>query len=213
MLPLTGGLEYNYLAMFTATAPLWKPALAAAQVYLGTLPTLTDGFFKHIYYHWTVAPFDHEFTDYNAEIILVDYQWRMKTEGDIQANASADAANMASHTWHRNSHAFGIAVSGMDGATMTDFGPDAVQVHELEFLAACGAAVAKKYGLDASGRSDDGLPVIMTHAEAAIADGYYGERWDLAEFVATPIPPSQMKAAASGAVLRMRTHQYKLGLV
>ena len=120
----------------------------------------------------------------------------------------------------------------MDGATQQDFGLTSVTAAGLEWLCAGAAAFAVKYGLDAAGNvangtthqgdngtvSTTGEPVIITHAEAAIFDGYFCGytddpdcRWDLACLVPGGSVTPEV-AVQTGDALRARIHAYKLAL-
>jgi hypothetical protein len=143
---------------------------------------------------------------------LADDKWVLKLTHDPRDNMPGlTDAPMASHTWHRNSWALGIAIGGMDGATTNNFGKDPVQLHELQYLCAGAAALAAKYGVQANQDLGGGEHTIMTHAEAAIQDGYFGERWDLALF--EPGPLTQTGARYHGDLLRQRIHVIKSQLI
>ena len=198
---------------FNPNATIDNAVLAKARLFMGTLPDIPEGDIHRIYLHWAVAPFGCTFTDYNFMVNLINGQWVIQTTGDPRDNVPGLTNKpVHSHTWHRNSYALGIAIGGMDGATTSNFGPDAVQLHELEVLCAAAATVAKAYGVQAN------LPVgitmrehtIMTHAECAAQDGYFGERWDLARFEPGPISPEI--ARAHGDLLRKRIHVIKAAM-
>ena len=207
------------------------------------LPSIGGGVIDRIYLHWTAGPFHHESSLYNAEIDLdaAGTSWTMIVTHDPRQNARGlDNSTMASHTYRRNTGAVGISVAGMDSGTFANFGPDAVQMHELEFLCACAAAFAQKYDVQADapapmkfpgGGRPDREHTIMTHAEAALTtpsdtkDGVHFEhyycfkdghdpdcRWDLAATNAQATAPSENQAFATGELLRGRIHQYKTAL-
>jgi hypothetical protein len=118
----------------------------------------------------------------------------------------------------------------MDGASETNFGPDGVQVHELEFLCALAALCAVEYGIDSNGTvaapgSDHldnnnanvntaGEHNILTHGECAVIDAYPTERWDLGTLVALADGASLTPAMRSqcGDALRERIHGYAVAL-
>lgn len=192
-------------------------AIKEARVFYGLLPDLASGaYFNRLYLHWEVEAFGCVDGAYNGVVALKGGMWRALISHDPRDNARQIGSGMtyAEHTYQRNSFAFGLAVSGMDGATMADFGPDAIQGHELELLCSAGAAVCLKYGLNPLGTTThNGVSehIILTHAEAAIFDSYFGERWDLAIFNPngdkSDATPAQ--AVQSGAVLRARIASYK----
>lgn len=196
---------------FDPGAPIDPQVLADARAFEQTLPAIARGDVHRIYLHWAVAPFGCLFDDYNFMIDLEGGRWVMKTTRNPQNNIPGmNDDPMASHTWHRNSWALGIAIGGMDGATTTNFGADPVQLHELQYLCACAAAVAHRYDVQADDDLGGGEHTIMTHAEAALQDGYFGERWDLALFA--PGPLTESGARYHGELLRKRVRAYKIAL-
>ncbi|MGH7745610.1 MAG: hypothetical protein ACREQ5_12590 [Candidatus Dormibacteria bacterium] len=206
---------------------LLPSALAAAQVFHAALPALRPGmYFDHLYLHWAVEPFGHLDGAYNAEVDLEGGEWVLQiTHNPLDNAVDITDGPYAAHTYSRNSHAFGLAVAGMDGATSTNFGEDGLQLHEIEYLCAAAAAVCWKYDLDAMGQSSSRLhpgPVIETHATAAIKDLYYpgdgdpDSRWDLAilapQAIGAPFP-SKTVAEVTAAALRLKIHNYKAALM
>jgi len=202
---------FNPLGSFSPTSPIAPALLSKARAFMETLPTLPpQAHLNRIYYHWAVAPMGCEFKDYDAMADVVNDAWVLKITGSPVENAMG-APDESMHTWHRNSHAFGIAIAGMDGATASNFGPDPITLAGLDHLCAAGAAVARKYMIDLS-ESFGGEPALMTHAEAAVADLYFGERWDLATFVPLPsgVALSPSFAKICGDALRARTRALKM---
>ena len=222
---------------FDLGAPVNAHALADAKDLLAALPTVPANGINRIYLHWSVSPYSDTFSDYNGSAYMASGYWTMGMTHDPRDNvAGLDAAAPASHTWHRNTGAVGVAISAMEGASQANFGSYPVTVAGLEYLCACAAAFASKYGVDASGvvpapgadhEGDSGPvntagePSIITHAEAAIFDGYYcgytsdpNCRWDLAAFEAKEDGGSILPetAVACGTALRSRIHAYKLAL-
>ena len=199
--------------IFNVTAPPALDALNDARTFMTTLPAIPVGSVRRIYLHWAVAPFGCTFIDYNFMVNLVNGKWVVQSTGDPRDNVPGMTDKPThSHTWHRNSWAIGIAIGGMDGATASNFGKDGVELHELEYLCATAAAVAKAYGLqaDITVGGDPNEHTIMTHAECAAQDGYFGDRWDLAEF--EPGPISILGARYHGELLRKRIHTIKAAL-
>jgi hypothetical protein len=227
---------FNPLGSFDPNAPLLQDALGAAKAFRSTLPAIPQGTVERIYLHWAVEPFGCTDGAYNFEVDLEGGQWVMKMTHDPRDNMAGLNENAAaSHTWERNTDAIGIAISGMDGATSTDFGPDGVQLHELEYLCALAAIVSVDYGVDTMGKvpapgrthpsSNDsgdhpgsvnttGENNIETHGTVAEYDDYPGERWDLGCLHALPPGVSltaQMRTASAEA-LRQRIHAYAAAL-
>lgn len=220
--------------MFAGTGPLDEGALAAARALLGQLPQIREGGIERIYLHWTVAPFGCVFRDYNAEVDLEGGRWVIRLTHDPIDNATGDGE--ANHTFRRNTGAVGISIAGMDHATFSNFGPDPVQMHEMEYLCAAAAAFARKYSIQSNspapakypgGGRPDRERTIMTHAEAALmtpGDGDYPHyycfkdggdpdcRWDLATTNAQGHQPTEAEAFAQADALRARIRQYKVAL-
>lgn len=224
-------MSWTPVGDFNPEAPLLDDALNAAQAFKAKLPTIPSGGISRIYLHWAVESFGCTDGAYNFEVDLEGGQWVMVLTHDPRDNvAGLDNNPEASHTWHRNTGAIGIAISGMDGATTTDFGPDGVQLHELEYLCALAALCAVTYGVDSNGTvpapgfnhaDNNGANVntagehnILTHGECAIIDSYPSERWDLGALHALPSGVSLTPAmrSQSGDALRERIHNYALVL-
>lgn len=200
--------------------PLDPHALAQGKSLLVSLPSLANG--EHIdreFDHWSVEEYGSCDGQYNIVIELENGQWvaKISTSPRLNAVQVSSLHPYAAHTYQRNSHAVGIAVNGMIGATTSDFGSQPIQLHEIEVLCAANAAVAKKYGIDLGG-SVNGEHTLMTHAEAAILDSYFpgdGDpqaRWDLARLHASNAPLTKDEARATGDLIRARSHAYKLEL-
>ncbi len=223
---------YSPIGEFNPNAPLLAEALAAAKAIKATFPPIPAGLAKRVYYHWAVEPFGCLDGSYNFEVDLEGGAWVMKMTHDPRDNmAGLNSNEMASHTWERNTNAIGIAISGMDGATATNFGPDGVQLHELEYICALGAAVCRQYGIDTLGKvpppgeshassNDSGNvpgPInttgefnLETHATCAMYDDYRPERWDFGVLHALPAGTSLTDAyrVQSADAMRQRTHLY-----
>lgn len=224
---------FNPLGDFVPTAAVDERVLAKAKVLLESLPDVPAGSLSRLYLHWTQQPFGCTFADYNGEADFQNDDWAMIVTHDPRDNVAGFASNPgASHTWHRNTSALGVALAGMTGATEKDFGPDAVTPLGLEHLCAAAAAFASRYGIDALGivqrgtihAGNDGDPIdttgehtVLTHAECATIDGYLCGytadpdcRWDLGSLVALPEGVALTKAMVSqcGDALRQRIHVY-----
>jgi hypothetical protein len=224
-------MSFNPIGFFEPGAPLLEEAVAAARAFVPQLPTVPGGSINREYLHWEVEPWDDADPAYNGVVVLRDGKWQMVLSHDPRDQVAGLNDNApASHTWHRNTGAVGLAIAGMSGASTTDFGPYPVQVHQLEYLCAMAAAFAVKYGIDTAGTvpppgsnhaDDDGNNVnttgehtILTHGECAVIDAYPDERWDLASFVPLPAGLSlttQMRSQC-GDALRERIHLYAAAL-
>lgn len=220
-------MTFNPLGAWSASGPLNTTAIASAVVFYRKLPILSNGFLDRMYNHWTVGHYDQDFSDYNACIRFADGHFFIDLTHDPLGNATGDEATMASHTYRRNSHAFGISTDDMVGATQHDFGPEPLTVMTLEFLCAANAAAAMKYGIDLAGKCTRvpfvGEPNLLTHAEAANTPGspplyanYYvtGERWDLASEAPLPdgMTTNNIDPSVMGNAIRARSHDYKLAV-
>lgn len=229
-------MSFNPLGRFDPNAPLNPGIVAKAQAFCDALPQVSDGSILRCYAHWSVSPYTATFSDYNGMAVDGAGSWSLKQTHDPRDNVPGLTDNaVASHTWQRNTGAVGVAIAAMSGADVHDFGAYPVTVAGLDALCACLAAFAKRYNLDASGTvahgathdgdngpvNTTGEPVIITHAEAAIFDGYFcghtvdsNCRWDLASFVALPEGDALTEdmARTCGNALRKRIHAYKLAL-
>jgi hypothetical protein len=227
-------VTFNPLGHFNPEAPADAGILAKARALLAELPHANAGDIDRIYLHWSVAPMCDRFADYNV-MILSNTGYYMAITHTPADNAVSTFApeSYAAHTYCRNEGAVGVCLSGMDGATETNFGPDPETVTGLTHLCAAAAAVALKYGVDVSGLSGPGPRgtyagehTILTHAEAANLPGepgQYGpygpppgtsERWDLAVF--TPLTNGAVldkeMASMCGDALREVIRTYKIAL-
>jgi hypothetical protein len=108
----------------------------------------------------------------------------------------------AQHTRGRNGFAAGISVMGMQDARPGDFGPFPLTEPLIDALCRVGARLATFYKVPVDPEH------ILTHAEAAVADGYFGngenQRWDIARLRPDPRPLAPADAAEAGDELRRR---------
>jgi hypothetical protein len=108
----------------------------------------------------------------------------------------------AAHTSGRNSFSAGIAVCGMREAQPADFGMFPLREEMVGALCEVAARLCAFYQIKIDAAS------LMTHAEAALQDGYFGtgteERWDLARLAPSPAPLGAAEAIAAGDYLRER---------
>lgn len=106
----------------------------------------------------------------------------------------------AAHTGGRNSYAAGLSIMGMRDARPGDFGPYPLQPPAVDALCALAAQIADFYAIPIDADH------IMTHAEAALVDGYFGtaddQRWDIARLTPSPQPLTVQDALETGARLR-----------
>jgi hypothetical protein len=220
---------FNPLGNFKPNAAIVPGILDKAKSFYAKLPECTSGGLRYIYLHWTVGSMGECFDDYNVETPYAngDYYFAM-THSPLDNDATGSMQNYAAHTFHRNTGGIGVAITGMDGATVNNFGDDGVTVTGLTYLCAAAAVVAAKYGIDVAGTKADGFyageHTVLTHAEAADLVGNppqyepYGPlngatRWDLCSFVAVPEGESLPPAHVCGDALRSLIHSYKEALL
>ena len=116
----------------------------------------------------------------------------------------------AAHTAGRNSYAAGLSIMAMKDAHPHDFGSYPMRPEAIDTMCALAAKLAAFYTIPVDANH------IMTHAEAAMIDGYFGtapeERWDIARLA----PSAQLllphDALVTGEALRRRIgdHRKKL---
>jgi cold shock CspA family protein len=170
---------------------LWRPAFPA-----GTL--------RAIILHWTAGDYDTPYSAYHFCLSGENDAYVHAThalEANMRELKTGDPVDYAAHTAGRNSFAAGIAVCAMRGAAPEDFGEFPVTVPQIEALCALAAQLVRAY--------DIRLGRVRTHAEAALADGYFGagsadRRWDLARLEPAPHALRLEEATATGDRLRAR---------
>lgn len=179
--------------------PTWKVA--------DWQPKLPHGPIENIYIHWSAHDYRSVYPAYHFcvafdesnEIVVVNTH-------DVRENMrnvyDAPDDPYAAHTRKRNSFALGIAVMAMEKSTPEDFGPYPLTEPLIDALCLVAAQLARCY--DVPVNADH----IMTHAEAAVRDGYFGtkpeERWDIARLKPDPRPLIPQDAIDIGDELRSR---------
>ena len=178
------------------------------------VPNFPRGDLRRIYLHWTGGDYRTVYPAYHFCVALdVDGSPLVATTNDVCANmrdVRADAAALyAAHTAGRNSHALGLAVCGMLGATPADFGSFPLRDEMLDAFCGLAARACVAYAIPIDAKS------VMTHAEAALLDGYYGsaegERWDIARLVPDMRPLEPDDATRTGELLRARIRAFASG--
>lgn len=174
-------------------------------------PDLPAGKIERIYTHWSAHDYRSVYPAYHfcvatkddGEIVVVhthDVRENMRNVYD------APDEPYAAHTRKRNSFALGISVMAMEGSNPADFGRYPLTKSLIDALCLLGAQLVKFYGvtLDADH--------VMSHAEAAYHDGYFGtlpeERWDIARLEADPRPLVPQDALTVGEELRERMRAF-----
>lgn len=165
---------------------------------------LPDGRIDRLYLHWSAQEYDRLSSSYH---FVVGYRGRTlfaQQTHDVRENMRKLTEDMeyAAHTRARNSFAIGVSALSMLDATPHDFATQPLTDELVDALCAMCAYLAKRYAIVVDADH------VMTHAEAAIIDGYFGlspeERWDLARLApsATPLTPAEAKE--TGELLRRR---------
>ena len=165
-------------------------------------PQFPPGRIEAVYLHWSGGDYATVYPAYHFCIV-------QRKSGIAVAQTSGLTANMrdvrsggayAAHTAGRNSYAAGISAMGMRDATPDDFGAYPLTDALVGGLVTVAAAIVRAYGIPIDERH------VLTHAEAAISDGYFGtaedERWDVARLRASPAPLTPREALATGMELR-----------
>ena len=222
---------FSPLGTWSPRSPIPDALIDKGHAFAASLPDLTVGssFIRDIFWHWSVELLCDSDAHYSGSATYANGVWSMSLGTSCLGNAAGDPDTEAAHTWRRNSHAFGLALAGMDGATETNFGPDPVTHAGLDTMLMMGAAVAMKYDIDVTasvGRHDAygnyvTEPAGMTHAEVALVDRYYpgdgdpDSRWDFSSLIPLPVGVELDRSWPKivGDAFRDRTHTYKLALM
>ncbi len=170
------------------------------------IPSFPPGVIRRIYLHWTGGDYATVYPAYHFCVSLAsDGKPAVVATHDIRANmrdVTAGDAPYAAHTAGRNSYALGVAICGMADAVPGDFGRYPLR----DDLIAAGCALAARACAAYALPIDPGA--VLTHAEAALADGYFGcgegERWDIARLAAERRPLDPDDAGRTGDLLRAR---------
>jgi hypothetical protein len=175
-----------------------------------TTGELPGGRIERIYTHWSAHDYESVFPAYHfcvamkadGEIVVVNTHDVRENMRDVY---KAPDEPYAAHTRGRNSFALGISVMAMEKATPEDFGSYPLTPALIDGLCLVGARLAERYGVPIDADH------VMSHAEAALRDGYFGtapeERWDIARLAPDQTPLQSQEAIDVGERLRsaMRT--------
>jgi len=169
---------------------------------------LPEGRIEKLYLHWSARAYDQPSASYH---FVVGYRqgrlFALQTH-DVRENMRPLTVDMeyAAHTAKRNSFAIGVSALSMLDATPQNFGSQPLTDELVDALCAMCAYLAQRYGIAIDADH------VMTHAEAAIHDGYFGltseERWDLARLKPAQEPVTPAEAQATGEVLRQKIRDY-----
>lgn len=177
----------------------------------GWTPALPQGRIERIYTHWSAHDYNSVYPAYHfclatgddGELLVVnthDVRENMRNVYD-----SPDEP-YAAHTRKRNSFALGISIMAMEGSRPDDFGAYPLTEDRIDGLCLMAARLAAFYDVPIDADH------IMSHAEAALHDGYFGtlpeQRWDIARLVAGPRPLVEQDAIDIGEELRRRMRRF-----
>lgn len=178
------------------------------------IPSFAPGELRAIYLHWTAGDYATTYPAYHFCVALGPGGLPfVAATHDVRANmrdVRAGGEPYAAHTAGRNSFALGLAICGMVGATPDDFGAYPLRDDLIDACCRLAAHAARAYGIALDAAS------VMTHAEAALVDGYFGsgddERWDIARLVPEPRPLVADDARRTGDALRARIRAFARAL-
>ncbi len=170
------------------------------------IPIFVPGDLRAIYLHWTAGDYRTTYPAYHFCVALGDDgRPTVVATHDARANmrdVRAGDAPYAAHTAGRNSFALGLAICGMAGAEPADFGDYPLRDDLVRTFCELAAYAARAYGIAIDAEH------VMTHAEAALVDGYFGtsddERWDIARLRPEARPLASDDARRTGDELRAR---------
>ena len=174
-------------------------------------PSFPHGRIERLYLHWSAHSYQEVFPAYHFCIATSESQATLVVQTNrIEANMrdlrKAPHEPYAAHTRGRNSFAVGLSIMGMQGATPQSFGTYPLTESLVDGLCLVAARLAAFYGIPI----DAGH--ILTHAEAAVADGYFGtapeERWDIARLEEHPAALRPEEASQIGDRLRERMARF-----
>jgi hypothetical protein len=186
-----------------ASYPHWKLTEWPAEFPAGRIDNIYTHWSAHDYssvfpaYHYCVA------TDADGTIVVVNTHDPRKNMRDVYQGPEEPYCQ---HTRKRNSYAIGISIMAMEGSKPDDFGKYPLTEELIDALCLVGAKIAAFYGIAIDADH------VMSHAEAAVRDGYFGiepeQRWDIARLVAEPRDVVEQDALNVGEELRRRMRAF-----
>lgn len=164
------------------------------------------GRIDYIYTHWSAGDYASVFPAYHFCIATTPSGLVVVNTHDVRENMRAVHEDperpYAQHTRGRNSYALGISIMAMEGATPANFGAYPLTEALIDGLCLVGARLAAFYNVPIDADR------VMSHAEAAVRDGYFGasdeQRWDIARLVPSDSPLVEREATDVGEALRSR---------
>lgn len=178
-------------------------------------PEFPEGRIERIYTHWSAHDYRSVFPAYHYcvatndadEIVVVqtsDLRDNMREVRELPERP------YTAHTRGRNSYAAGISIMAMEGSTPTDFGEYPLTEPLINALCLTAAHLAKFYNITIDADH------VMSHAEAALRDGYFGtgpeQRWDIARLRAEPRALVPADGTTVGEELRSRMRTFLASL-
>ncbi|MDQ6780261.1 MAG: N-acetylmuramoyl-L-alanine amidase [Candidatus Eremiobacteraeota bacterium] len=169
---------------------------------------LPGGRIDRLYLHWSAGPYDIPSSSYHFVVGYRRGELFAQQTHDVRENMRRLSEDMeyAAHTRGRNSYAIGVSALSMLEATPHDFGTQPLTEQLTDALCAMCGYLARRYDIALDAEH------VMTHAEAAIIDGYFGlspeERWDLARLAPAAGPVTPQEAFVTGELLRERIRAY-----
>jgi hypothetical protein len=172
----------------------------------------TSGPIERIYVHWSAHDYESVYPAYHfcvakkssGSIVVVNTHDVRENMRDVY---SGPELPYAQHTRKRNSFALGISVMAMQNATPSDFGRYPLTEELIDALCLAGGRLAAFYQVPIDADH------IMTHAEAALLDGYFGtaenQRWDIARLTPNPQPLQEREAVDVGEELRHKMRLFR----
>jgi hypothetical protein len=169
-------------------------------------PKFAPGRLERIYLHWSAGDYETVYPSYHYCVAFSSGVPLVVETNDLRANmhdVRQSTDPYAAHTAGRNSYTAGIAVMAMRDAQPDDFGEFPLTPQTVDALCAVAATIADAFDIPLDAAH------VMTHAEAAIVDGYFGassddERWDIARLAPSPLPLTEEEARRTGEELRAR---------
>lgn len=161
--------------------------------------------------HWSAGDYTTTYPAYHYCITWDGEAAHVVNTRDLRENMRDvyfdDERPYAAHTSRRNAYSAGLSVMGMHGATPANFGEFPLRPECIDAMCSLAAELAAAFDIDVD--SDH----IMTHAEAAILDGYFGvaenQRWDGARIAPSVAPLTPDEAIRTGDELRARIARFK----
>jgi hypothetical protein len=170
------------------------------------MPDLPTGQIDRIYEHWSAHDYESVYPAYHFCVAKRGGELLVVQTHDVRENMrnvyEKPDQPYAAHTRGRNSFAIGMSIMAMEGAAPDNFGLYPLTEELVDGFCLAVAKVAAFYGVPVDADH------IMSHAESALHDGYFGtqpeQRWDIARLEASAVPLEPSDALVIGDVLRSK---------